>query len=170
MNLGGRGRDIFRAEKRIWLKKAKKKANEVISQIKKSYDKVTVGKAIWKLIMIAGLLFGKAVVVTAKSTIDKIQAVENRVWKYLLGLGGYTTVESLRGEIGASMMVTRIMETMLLFVIDTLSSDFEQIKSYMNHEIDTGKGQWIRTVNEYREKLGISWTKLREMEKKELKL
>ena len=37
--LGGSGRDIFRAEKRIWLKKAKKKANEVISQIKKSYDK-----------------------------------------------------------------------------------------------------------------------------------
>ena len=87
VNLGGRGRVIFKAEKRIWLKKAKKKANEVISQIKKSYDKVTVGKAIWKLIMIAGLLFGKAVVVTAKSTIDKIQAVENRVWKYLLVLG-----------------------------------------------------------------------------------
>ena len=68
------------------------------------------------------------------------------------------------------MMISRIMETMLLFVIDTLSSDFEQVKSYMNHEIDTGKGQWIRTVNEYREKLGIYWEKLREMEKKELKL
>ena len=74
VNLGGRGRDIFRAEKRIWLKKAKKKANEVISQIKKSYDKVTMGKAMWKLMMVAGLLFGKAVVVTSKSTIEKIQA------------------------------------------------------------------------------------------------
>ena len=62
------------------------------------------------------------------------------------------------------------MDTMLLFIIDTLSSDFEQVKSYINHEIDTGKGQWIRTVNDYREKLGISWEKLREMEKKELKL
>ena len=77
--------------------------------------------------MIAGLLFGKTVIVTAKSTIEKIQAIENRVWKYLLGLGGYTTVETLRGEIGASMMVSRIMETMLLFVIDTLSSNFDQV-------------------------------------------
>ena len=83
----------------------------------------------WKLIMIAALLFGKAVVATAKSTIAKIQAIENRVWKYLLGLGGYTTVEALRGEIGASMMDSRIMETMLLFVSDTLSSNFEKIKN-----------------------------------------
>ena len=41
------------------------------------------------------------------------------------------------------MVVIRIIATTLLFVIDILSSDFEQIKSYMNHEIDTGKGQWI---------------------------
>jgi len=34
IKLGGSGREIFRAEKRIWTKKAKKKANEVISQIK----------------------------------------------------------------------------------------------------------------------------------------
>ena len=61
-------------------KKTKKKANEVISQIKKSYDKIIVGKAIWKLMMIPGLLFGKAVVVTAKITIEKIQRIENRVW------------------------------------------------------------------------------------------
>ena len=106
--------------------------------------------------MIPGLLFGKAVVVTAKSTIDKIQRIENRVWRYLLELGGYTTVEALRGEIGAYMMVSRIMETMLLYVIDTLSSNFEQLKTYMNHEIEMGKGQWIKTINEYREKLGIS--------------
>ena len=78
-------------------------------------------------------------------------------------------MESLRGEIGASMMVSRIMETMLLFVIDTFSSNFEKIKIYMNHETDTGKGQWIRTVNEYRVRLGISWIDFRGMEKKELK-
>ena len=102
--------EISLGRKKIWLDKAKKKANEVIPQIKKSFDKVIVGKAIWKLMMVPGLLFGKAVVVTAKTTIDKIQRIENSVWKYLLGLGGYTTVESLRGEIEASIMISRIME------------------------------------------------------------
>ena len=100
-----------------------------------------VGKAIWKLMMIPGLLFGKAVVVTAKRTIEKIQRIENKIWRYLLGLRGYATVEAFRGEIEASMTVSRIMKTMILYVIDTLSSNFEQLKTYMNHEIEKGKGQ-----------------------------
>ena len=88
---------------------------------------------------IPGILFGRSVVVTPKSTIKKVQRIENKVWRYLLGIGGYSTVESLRGEIGSSMMLTRIMETMLLFVIDTLSSKFEDMKIYMNDTIEKRK-------------------------------
>ena len=53
--IGGRGRNIFQAEKKTWLEKAKKKSNELIPQIKKSFDKVLVGKAIWKIMMVPGL-------------------------------------------------------------------------------------------------------------------
>ena len=141
----------------------------MIAQIKKIYDKVIVGKAIWKLMMVPGILFGKGVVVAAKTTVDKIQAAENRVWKYLLGLGGYTTLESLRGEVGASMMSSRLMETMLSFVIDTLTGEVEDMKTYMLHEIETGKGQWIKMVNQYRNILGITWEEMKEIEKKDLK-
>ena len=35
VQIGGRGRDIFQAENKIWIQKAGKKANEIISQIKK---------------------------------------------------------------------------------------------------------------------------------------
>ena len=45
------------------------------------------------------------------------------------------------------MMTSRIMETMLSFVVDTLSGDFENVKYYILHEIETGKGQWIKMVN-----------------------
>ena len=119
--------------------------------------------------MVPGLRFGKAVITTAKSTIDKIQAIENKVWKYLLGLGGYTAVESLRGEIGTSMMQSRIMETMLLYVVDTLSSNFENLKKYMNDEIEKEKGQWIKTINNYRMELGMSWEVLKNTDRKTLK-
>ena len=127
-------------------------------------------KAIWKLMSIPGILFGRAVLVTPKSYIEKVQRIETKVWRYLLGIGGYSTVESLRGEIGSSMMLTRIMETMLLFVIDTLSSNFENMKRYMNDTIERGRGQWINTVNEYRTNLGLSWEDLREIDRKTLKL
>ena len=54
------------------LGKVERKANELIPQMKKSFDKVVVGKAIWKLMSIPGILFGRSVVVTPKSYIEKI--------------------------------------------------------------------------------------------------
>ena len=75
-------------------------------------------------------------------------------------------MESLRGEIGASMMLSRIMEMMLLYVVDTLSSNFEDLKKYMNDEIEKDKGQWIKTINSYRIKLEISWDELNDIEGK----
>ena len=123
------------------VRKSREKSKWVNPTDKKSFDKVAVGKAIWKLMSIPGILFGRAVVVTPKSYIEKVQRIENKVWRYLLGIGGYSTVESLRGEIGSSMMLTRIMETMLLFFIDTLSSNFKNMKKYMTDTIESGRGQ-----------------------------
>ena len=77
MKIGGKrkGRNIFLAENKTWIETVEKKANELIPQIKKSFDKVTVGKAIWKLMSIPGILFGRAVVATPKSYIEKIQRI-----------------------------------------------------------------------------------------------
>ena len=38
IQIGGRGKDIFQAENKTWIQKVEKKANELISQIKKSFD------------------------------------------------------------------------------------------------------------------------------------
>ena len=106
--VGGRDQNIFGEEKKIWLHKAQVKYAQLISQIKKSYDKTTVGKVIWKQIMVTALLFVKAVVMAAKTTIKKVQTIENRVYRYLLGVAGYVAVAALRGEVGASRMETRV--------------------------------------------------------------
>ena len=121
-------------------------AAPLTAQIKKSYDKVTVDKAKWKQIMVTALLFGKAVVVVAKTTINKVQTIENRVYRYLLGVAIYVTVAELRKEIGASRMETIVMETMLMYEKDTLTGNFEQINMYNDHVIQTERGEWIRTA------------------------
>ena len=78
---------------------------------------------------------------------DKLQKIENNVYRYLLGVGPTTPVETLRGEIGASSVESRIMETMLTFTRDTLQGKFVDIKGYMEHDLETGKedGQGQRT-------------------------
>ena len=66
-------------------------------------------------------------------------------------------------------MISRIMEIMLLYVIDILYSNFENLKMYMNDGIEKGKGQWIKTINNYRMKLEMSWDELRNIDRKALK-
>ena len=97
VQVGGRGRNIFERENKKLLENAEEKVNALLAQIRKSADKVIVGKAIWKLMAIPAILFGRAVIPTSNTQIEKLQRLENRVWRYLLGIGGYSAVESLRG-------------------------------------------------------------------------
>merc|ERR1712030_122246 len=67
IQMGRRGRNIFEAENKKLIEKARRKANALIAQIKKSADKIIVGKAIWKLMAIPAILFERAVVTTSKN-------------------------------------------------------------------------------------------------------
>merc|ERR1711874_889807 len=149
----------------MWIQKAEKKANAIISEIKKSADKVIVGKPIWKLMAIPALLFGRAVVTTSKNNIERLQRLENKVWRYLLRIGGYATVEALRGEIGASMVKSRIMETMLLYMIDTQASSFTNVKSMIKDTLDKKRGRWYNAIDEYRKEIELSWESLENVDR-----
>ena len=48
VKVGGVGRNIFQREKKFVVQKAQVKVAQLKSYIKKSYDKTSVGKAIWK--------------------------------------------------------------------------------------------------------------------------
>ena len=70
--VGGYGRDIFKYERESIIEKAQIKVAQIKSYIKKSYDKTTVGKAIWKLQMIPAIMYGKQVVILSKKVIQKL--------------------------------------------------------------------------------------------------
>ena len=116
------------------------------------------------------ILFGRVVIATSKTSIEKIQRIENKVWRYLLGIGGYSTVEALRGEIGASLIKSRIMETMLLFIVDTMASNFSSMKEMMNDSIEKKKGKWFNAVEEYRLELGLTWDKMKSIDRQSIKI
>ena len=78
-------------------------------------------------------------------------------------------MEALRGELGASMVKSRIMETMLLYMIDTLASQFTNVKTMMEDTIRKKKGKWYNAIEEYRIELGLPWDMLKTMDKPTLK-
>ena len=45
-------------------------------------------------------------------------------------------------------METRAMETVLMYMTDTLAGTFEQVNPYMEHDIETEGSKWVRTAND----------------------
>ena len=86
-----------------------------------------------------------------------------------MGIGGYSTVAALRGELGSSMMKSRVMETTLQYVREVMNGRFENIREMMLDTIEQQVGSWYKTVNSYVRELGISWTELFDMSKGEIK-
>merc|ERR1712237_191448 len=111
------------------------------------------------------ILFGRAVVPTCAGKIEGLQRLENWVWRFIMDIGGYSTVDALRGEMGASLVKSRVMETMLLYVIDTMNSKFVNVKEMMMDTIMTEKGHWYTSINKHREELGVTWDELLKMYK-----
>ena len=87
-----------------------------------------------------------------------------------MGVGGYATVDALRGEMGASLADSRIMETMLLYARDTMKGDFQNLKNMMKDTMKVGKGKWYTSITQYLNKLNVTWDKLIEMPRAEIKL
>ena len=67
------------------------------------------------------------------------------------------------------MVKSRIMQTMLMYVADTMSGKFQNIKDMMTDTIEKEKGKWYKAANGYRNELGISWKDLQNLDKPSLK-
>jgi len=139
-----------------------------MSEVSRSADKALVGKALWKQVQVPSILFGRAVVPTCKTLAEKIQRRENKIWRHTMGIGGYSTIAGLRGEMGASLMRTRIMKSSLQFVREVKNGKFENIKEMMEDLIKLKKGNWYRMVNSYLKELEIDWKDIYEMTKEDI--
>ena len=61
------------------------------------------------------------------------------------------------------------MKTMLLYLIDTLASNFTNVKKMMKDTLEKKKGKWYRAIDEYREELELTWESLEDMDRTTLK-
>merc|ERR1712121_248193 len=168
ITIGGKGRDIFEIENKKVLDKANRKVNTIMSEVRKSADKVIVGKAIWKQISVPSILFGRAVVPICNTLAENLQRRENKVWRHVMGMGGYSAVAALRGEMGASLMKTRIMKTTLQFVREVINGKYVNIREMMLDTIKMKVGNWYKIVNSYLIELGIDWEDIYGMTKEDI--
>ena len=165
VTVGGKYSNIFEIENKKVLRKADKKVFSTMEEVNKSANKALVGKAIWKQIKVPSILSGRAVVPTCNTLAEKLQRKENKVWRHAMGIGGYSTIAGLRGEIGASLMKTRVMKATLQYARDVMNGEFENIKRMMEDIFRMRKGEWYRVVDSYLQELKIDWKTLCSMTK-----
>merc|ERR1712121_113003 len=167
--VGGKGREIYQKENEIILNRSKIQVGTIMGNVRKSADKVIIGKAMWKQKSLPAILYGRAILPTPKYIEKELQEDENRVWKHVLGVGGYSTVAALRGEIGSSLMRTRIMNNALQYVRSALSGNFPKIKEMVEDIIKRKRGKWFKIADAYIEELKITWDMMYTLTKKDIK-
>ena len=114
LNIGNK-KDIFKAQKKDMLDRAKWRMRETHSVIEKSCNRVMVGRTYWKSGALPGILKCSEVMNFTKGQTEELQKTENRVYRIILGATGSTPLEALRGEIGASTMRSRLIKDRILF-------------------------------------------------------
>ena len=75
--------------------------NLAFSVVYRSCDRLLIGKTYWKSVVQPRVLSASSVVAWSRQEKAKLQVVENRVWRHILGVPMYTPVgRQWRGGIG----------------------------------------------------------------------
>lgn len=162
-------KDCFKKQKEEILIKANNLANQIPSILAKSCHKMIIGKHFWKNVALSSILHGVNVIHFSKTDIEKLQRIENKVYRMILGAPAFTPVCVLRGEVGSSTMEARIMKGKLLYLSYILSKEnslieivFEELK--FNHD----KDYWIQEIKKTRNVMGLGQQNFKTLKKDEI--
>ncbi|XP_068221972.1 uncharacterized protein [Palaemon carinicauda] len=127
-----------------------------------------IGKTFWKSIALPSILYGTNVINLTETEIEKLQRIENGVYRKILGATKSTANTALRGEIGASSMKARVMDGKLQYLNRTLNGKKEILKIIIQ-DIQEKEGRWWKQPAKYLEELSLGIRQIRRMNKAEIK-
>ena len=160
-------RQCFQEHKRKKLQLAKKLMNLTYSVIAGSTNRLIVGKTYWKSVALPSILHGSAVIEWTTGEMEKLQRVENSVWRGILGAPGYTPITVLQGEIGTSSVKYRDMKTKINY-LKHIYEDGNILCRAVLQELEERKlyKGWIMRNKNYAASIGITaYEELKKMKK-----
>ena len=116
------------------LMKAKKLENATYSMIESSCNRVIVGKAYWKNICVPAILYGLNSAKVTEKDMEKLQVIENNVYRKILRAPSYAPTGTLCGEIGSATMKARIMKGKILYWKSIQEGGNELMKEIIKNE------------------------------------
>ena len=78
--------------------------------IAKSCNTLKIGKRYWESAALISILHGSEVIYYNEAEIRKLQIEEYKVYRHIVNARKSTAISALRGEIGASLQITRLID------------------------------------------------------------
>lgn len=163
-------KNCFNNQKEKMLNTAREMSNLTYPVIANCCNKVMIGKTFWKQIALPNILYGSNVIYFTKQELEKLQRIENVVYRKILGAPNYAQVATLRGEIGSSSVERRIAEGQINYLKYTLKEGGNDlVKRTMEETISQDKAKWIKSVESNLKKIKINVWELNSVTKEEIK-
>ena len=143
------GRNLFKEQKKEIMIKAQRMSNMTYGIIKKSCNKILIGKIYWKTIALPSILYATKASTLNENEIQKLQRLENAVFRHILGAPPYAPICTLRGEIGSSLMKTCIMEGHIQYIRKMLQGKNSLLKEVIRIQVEENKTRWAKVTMKY---------------------
>ena len=181
--------NLFKKHKDSTIQKANLYANMTYGVIKKSANKMLVGKTYWKNTVLPSILQNLGVIPYTNTEIKELQEAENSVYRKILGAIRSTPICTLRGEVGSSMMKARFIQAKLGYLRSMVTGEnglvqeiLEKIrnekpkkrKANKNKKNDTELKKpktctWKSQLIEFLDEINIKYGEIKTMSKEEIK-
>lgn len=162
-------RNYFKSQKKNIMEKAQRLANVTYSVIAKSCNKIIIGKTYWKTLVLPSVLYGTNIINLTETEINKLQRIENGVYRQILGAPKYTACCTLRGEIGASSMKTRMINGRVQFIKNIQEGKNELLKEILRDMKEDGNYSWMKVTNKYLGEIELRYGDIGRLTKEKLK-
>ena len=162
-------KDLFKLHRAEVLKKANIFSNMMYLVTGKCVNRMLMGKAYWKNLILPSLLYGTGVMTFNAREIKKLQVIENAAYRRILEARSNTPICALRGEIGSSLMKTRFMETKVLLTKSIIDGSNKLTKQILEETKRQKGSKYNRTMNDYLRNLNIKYEDLNELSKENIR-
>ena len=140
-------KDCFRLQKEKIIEKANKMANLVPAIIHRSSNKLLIGKTFWKNVALPKFLFATTVIPVNQAFMQKLQIIENKAFRLIFHAAKGTPISTLRGEIGSSLMCSRVEKNKLIFLKHLFNSNNQLLKNVVKSHLDEKRSPWAKEAS-----------------------
>jgi len=147
-------RNVFKKHKEGIIFSAQKLSNVTSVVIERSVCRTLIGKTYWKNVAMPAFMHAAGIINFNSSDMEKLQKIENGVWRRILNGRSYTPICFLRGEIGASTMEARLMKNRLKYE-NYMRLHGGELMREIYEDMKEKRHSWIRECDKYRTRLNI---------------